>query len=37
MLNLTSAPQVSAHVFVTPVVREIPRPAPEPASVTSTW
>jgi hypothetical protein len=25
------------HVFVTPVVREMPRPAPEPPSLATTW
>ena len=31
------AASAAGHVFVTPVVRENPRGAAEPASVTSAW
>ena len=42
MLSTASTPQVTAaaatsHTFATPVVREIRRPASEPASFASTW
>ena len=42
MLSTTSTPNTTAsaatsHTFATPVVREIRRPAVEPASFASTW
>jgi hypothetical protein len=33
----TARTQDTPHVFVTPVVRELPRPAPEPLSWASCW
>ena len=35
-MNSTRRPTAS-HLFQTPVVREMPRPAPEPVSFASTW
>jgi hypothetical protein len=32
-----AASSTTSHVFVTPVVRELPLPAPEPRSVSQLW